>query len=255
MLGWKIFLHSFRMVFGNLRQVLQIAVGPAIAATLVILGFLLVLGIPAGALNMSASELPTGVAVGSIGLFTAVMVVVMIATMLWIAVSWHRYILLEEYPAGLFPKFRFDRVLAYLGTAILLGILIAIGFLPMPLVFFILGEELVGVSIILLFFYSLFMLVAFYRLSIVLPASAIGKPIKFREAWNRTPGNGGAFLVLALVMFVFQALVQTLIYLLGVIPVLGALASTFFGALIWPMINVSILTTMYGVFVEGRELT
>ena len=37
--------------------------------------------------------------------------------------------------------------------------------------------------------------------------------------------------------------------------VLGVLLTVFFGTLILPMINVSIFTTMYGVFIEKRELS
>jgi hypothetical protein len=49
--------------------------------------------------------------------------------------------------------------------------------------------------------------------------------------------------------------VQLVVTLLTFIPVLGAFLSLFFGVLVLPLINVSILTTMYGVFVEKRELT
>ena len=34
-----------------------------------------------------------------------------------------------------------------------------------------------------------------------------------------------------------------------------SLLTVFFGTLILPMINVSILTTMYGIFIEKRELS
>ncbi|CUK13642.1 hypothetical protein RUE5091_03666 [Ruegeria denitrificans] len=255
MLGWQIFLHSVRMVFGNLKQVLQITVGPALIATIVIVGVFLALGIPLEALDDNAGELPPGVTAGSAFVFVVVLIAVMFVTMFWIAVSWHRFILLEEYPTGILPTFRFDRILAYFGRVLLLGILMMIAYIPMGLVAAVLGESLALLSIILVIVYTVFLVICFYRLSIILPAAAIGSPISLGDAWNNTTGIGGAILLLLLVAFLFQVLVQIAFTVLAIIPVLGVLLTVFFSTLILPMINVSILTTMYGVFIEKRALS
>ena len=99
MLGWQIFVHSVRMVFGNLKQVLQITIGPALIATALIVGLFMVSGIPLEALDDSAEGLPAGTSAASVFLFVLGLVVVIFVTMFWIAVSWHRFILLEEYPS------------------------------------------------------------------------------------------------------------------------------------------------------------
>ncbi|WP_050604625.1 hypothetical protein [Ruegeria sp. 6PALISEP08] len=255
MLGWQIFLHSVRMVFGNLKQVLQITVGPALIATIIIVGVFLALGIPLEALEDNAGDLPPGATAGSAFVFVVVLLAVMFVTMFWIAVSWHRFILMEEYPTGIFPTFRFDRILAYFGRFLMLGILMVIAYIPMGLVAAALGESLAGLSIILVIVYTVFLVVCFYRLSIILPAAAIGDPISLSDAWNKTAGVGSAILLLLLVAFLFQVLVQLAFTVLAIIPVLGVLLTVFFGTLVLPMINVSIFTTMYGVFIEKRELS
>lgn len=254
MLGWKIFVHSLRMVFGNFLQVLQIVIGPAMIATVVIIGLFLISGMPVEPYQDGTSGLPPWVNPASFVLLILLGVVILV-TMGWVAVSWHRFILLEEYPSGVLPTFRFDRILAYFGRGLMLGILMAIAFLPMGVVLAVLGENLIAVSSLLTLVYTVFLIVCFYRLSIILPAAAIGRPITLGEAWNNTAGMGGAITVLVLVAMMFQFLVQLAAGALATIPVLGGLVAIFFGTLILPMVNVSILTTMYGVFIEKRTLT
>ncbi|WP_282153631.1 hypothetical protein [Ruegeria atlantica] len=243
------------MVFGNIKQVLQITVGPALIATALIVALFMVSGIPLEAFDEGAGELPPGASVGGIFLFVFGLIAVLFVTIFWIAVSWHRYILLEEYPTGIFPTFRFDRILAYLGRVLMLGILMVIASMPMGLVFALLGESVAGLSIIVFLVYMVFLIVCFYRVSIILPAAAIGDPITLGEAWNSTRDIAGSILVLLVVSFLFQFLVQLVFTALAIIPVLGILLTVFFGTLVLPMINVSILTTMYGIFIEKRELT
>lgn len=253
MLGWQIFAHSVRMVIGNLKQVLQITFGPSLVATAVIVALFFVLDVPLDQLNTTTGELPAGVSSGSVIGFLVGFMVVIFVTMFWIVVSWHRFVLLEEYPRGIFPTFRFDRILAYFGRVLLLGILMAIAFLPAGAVLSALGGG--ALSVVFVIVLVVFLIIGFYRLSIILPAAAIGQPLTLGQAWNNTAGAGGAIIVLLLVSFVFQVVVQLVFTALAFIPVLGVLLSLFFGVLVLPLINVSILTTMYGVFVEKRQLT
>jgi len=255
MLGWKIFVHSVRMVFGNLKQVLQITFGPALIATALIVALFMVSGVPLEAFEAEAGELPTGTSPGSVLLLVFGLMMVFAITMFWIAVSWHRFILLEEYPRGIIPTFRFDRILAYLGRALLLGLLMAIAWIPGGLLLSALVQSSPVLAILATAAYMVFLVVCMYRLTIILPAAAIGHPVTLGEAWNSTTGTAGAVLVLLIVAFLFQLLVQLVFTVLAIIPVLGVLLTVFFGVLVLPMINVSIFTTMYGVFIEKRELS
>ena len=255
MLGWQIFVHSVRMVFGNLKQVLQVTVGPALIGTALIVALFMVSGVPLEIFEAEAGDLPPGTSAGSVLLLVFGLVAVIFVTMFWIAVSWHRFILLEEYPSGIFPTFRFDRILAYLGRALLLVLLMAIAWVPGGLLLGALVQSSPVLAIFLVLAYVLFLVVCLYRLTIILPAAAIGHPITLGEAWNSTTGTAGAILVLLVVAFLFQLVVQLVFTVLAIIPVLGILLTVFFGVLVLPMINVSIFTTMYGVFIEKRELS
>ncbi|WP_254428807.1 MULTISPECIES: hypothetical protein [unclassified Ruegeria] len=253
MLGWQIFVHSVRMVFGNIKQVLQITFGPALAATAAIVALFMVLDIPWDQLDPESGTLPPGTSYGSLVFFVASVAIVGIITMFWIAVSWHRFILLEEYPHGIFPTFRFDRILAYFGRVLLLGLLMGLAFLPLSMVMAAMGAG--ALTLVVMVAFAFFLIVAFYRLSIILPAAAIGHPVTLGDAWNSTQGMGGAIILLLIVNFLFQFLVQLAFTALAFIPLLGILLTLFFGTLVLPLINVSILTTMFGVFIEKRELT
>ena len=248
MLGWQIFVHSVRMVFGNLKQVLQITVGPALIATIIIVGLVMALDIPPEALDENAGEFL---------IFDCVFQVVMFVTISWIAVSWHRFILLKEYPTGIFPTFRFGRILAYIGHVLMLGILMMIAYIiHMILVFAVSGENLAGFSVIqqwLPIVCFVFLLVCIYRLSIILPAAAIGNPVSLSDAWNNTTGVNGAILLLLLVLGLVQLPFTALAIIPGLGPVLGGLLAEF-DTLILSMINVSIATTLYGIFIEKRQL-
>lgn len=96
--------------------------------------------------------------------------------------------------------------------------------------------------------------IGFYRASPILPGAAIGKSLTLSEAWQSTAGASGAIAVLVILSVLFQTLLQFLSSLLLFIPIIGVLIVVFANMLIVPLINVSILTTIYGVFIEKREL-
>ncbi|MBE1286008.1 MAG: hypothetical protein GJ676_22025 [Rhodobacteraceae bacterium] len=259
MLGFKILIHSIRMVFRNVKEALQIALVPASLAVLsyFLLAYLVLgSGVASQLLNGATihygadNPLPPGFA-----LFFFPAMVIGIGVGLWILVSWHRFILLEEYPRGVLPPFRFDRILAYLGRALLLGVF-AIGLMAPGM--FIVSSAIqasvtFGIAVWVVLVAGLW--VGFYRFSPVLPGAAIGKPVTFHDAWYATAGSNGQILLLVLLSLVIQFLVQFLAGMLMVIPVIGLIIVVFVVMLVLPLINVSILTTMYGVFIEKRQLT
>ncbi|WP_375229420.1 hypothetical protein [Roseobacter sp. S98] len=255
MLGWKIFAHSVRMVLGNFRQVLHITVGPALIAVAAIVALFFVAGVPREVFDENAGTIAHEPSAGFLFLAAFVVVPIFFLIVLWIAVAWHRFILLEEYPDQLLPPFRFDRILAYLGRSFLLGLIGAAFMLPVMFVgvAFAQSAPLLGVPVLIVFI--LVIVLVFYRLSIILPAAAVGKPLPIGEAWAATRGETGTFIALLVVSLLFQLVVQIAFTLLAFVPVLGALLVVFASLLVLPMINVSILTTLYGVYIEKRELT
>ncbi|WP_420585550.1 hypothetical protein [Ruegeria sp.] len=255
MLGLEIFVHSVKMVLRNLKQAIQVSLVPALIGGVLITGLFFLFDIPLDALDNAEAGLPEDVSAGAALGFLLGLLAVLFGTVFWIVVSWHRFVLLEEYPTGFVPPFRFDRILAYFGRVLLLGLLCGIAFVPCTFVVGAVSVASVPVSVALMVVLFILIIVLFYRLSPILPAAAIGKPLSFSEAWSATSGASGAILLLIIVTSLFQLLMQFVGGLLLFIPVIGPLVLIFVAMLVLPLINVSILTTMYGVFVEKRELS
>ena len=126
----------------------------------------------------------------------------------------------------------------------------------------VLGETLMAVMLIpcgiALYIYAI---AATYRLSVKLPAVALGRrDFSMRDVWTATEGNNWRLLGLLGLFFVCMVLV-------GLGTLLGTLIFSNFGTIglsisiaIQVMVNwvatilgVTLLTSLYGFFVEGRE--
>ncbi len=255
MLGWQIFVHSVRMVFGNLKQAVQISLVPALVGAVIVIVLTVVFGISFEDISTEPNGLPDAAAPASIlGFFMSVFACIL-AIMIWIVVSWHRFVLLEEYPSGFLPEFKTDRILAYFGRLVMLIVLGIVVMVPAVLVIAMVSSAAAIIGILAWLAFVLTVTVCFYRVSPILPDAAIGGTLKLSEAWRATAGSNGAILALVLVSFLFQVLIQFVMSLLLFIPIIGFLVVVFASMLIVPLINVSILTTLYGVFIEKRALT
>jgi hypothetical protein len=101
---------------------------PAMIGVVAIIAMILVTGIPLEtfgdelAMEQMIEEQGAGAFFVPIFLFVLILLVIEF----WVFVSWHRFIPLEEYRTGWLPKFRVDRIVAYLDKAMLL-VLIAAG--------------------------------------------------------------------------------------------------------------------------------
>lgn len=250
MLGLEIFVHALRMVLRNFKQVLQITIGPALIATLLLAPLAFNVDLPVDENGeLMVENLPPSATAFFLAAFA-----VGFTVFAWIAVAWHRFILLEEYPSGILPRFASDRVLAYFGRVAILFLVALTAMYALSFVFVLLSQ--IGfLGIIVQGAVYIGFVVCLTRLSIVLPAAAVGDAMTLKEAWAKTEGAGGPILSLVVLSALFQFMVQYIVGMFAIIPVLGILVLLFFGALIIPMFNVSILTTLYGVFVEKRELT
>ncbi len=255
MLGLEILVHSVKMVIRNLKQALQISVVPALIGGLLAIALFFLFGIPFEEFDSETTGFPEGVTAASFTGFMLCLMVVVLGVMLWIIVSWHRFVLLEEYPTGLVPPFRFDRVLAYFGRLLMLCLIALVIMLPAMLVMGLMAQASAALGILVWVALVIFLTIGFYRASPILPGAAIGKPIKLSEAWQATSGASGAIALLVVLSILLQLLLQLLASLLLFVPVIGVLIVLFSSMLVIPLINVSILTTIYGVYIEKRELS
>lgn len=256
MMGWRIFKHSVQMVLRNFQQALQIALVPGVIGMALLVGLAMATG-AWDSLQSPVSDLnpgPSNTDLGGFGAFGISAMLIIWTIAFWIVVSWHRYVLLEEMPQGWLPPFRADRVLAYFGLLIMLGLIAMVAMIPLFIIIGVLGEGSASLALTIGVFYFLAVVLCIYRLSVMLPASAIGQPITLATAWSKTEGTFGTLIVLLIVSGIFQVIVQVIFGLLMAIPVIGLALVLIPSILILPLINVSILTTMYGVYVEGRSI-
>lgn len=246
MTGWMIFRHAVGMVLRNWRQALQIS--GLLYAVLAI--FEISLG---GAAKGHIG--PDGMMMSpAIGLSMIAVTAGYVILSIWIAVAWHRYVLLEEMPEGWVPKWHGGAVASYLGISILITLVIA--FVSMVIVWilsFALGGAMPLLTIVIILL-AVGAGIAFFRLSPMLPAAAIGEKMKMSEAWHQTRGLSGAILLIVLLQFGLMIGLQIasniLMMISPVIGFVGQIAVNWFATIV----TASLLTTFYGHFVQERPL-
>ncbi len=255
MSGWKVFKHSFGLVVRNFWKAVQIFAVPWLLALVAGGLTIFVLGLPADfyALESGYGDFPIGKTIlgGLIG------IAVLVFTSIWVAIAWHRFILLEEHPTGFIPPLKKDRMIGYFVRGLLLTLIflipsllvgIIVGFVaalqsPGPII-------VVGAISVVVFFA---LIIVSYRLSIVLPAEAIGNRLSFSQAFNATHGATKGLIVILLCFVGLSVAIETVGLMFTFFPLLDlvyVVATTAFTS----MLNISILTTLYGIYIENREI-
>ena len=251
-MGVSLFVHSVRLVLGDWRNALKISGLLYLIYAIPALIFALLFPTPVKP-EQAMAALGSG---GFLGLITAILAII---AFVWIAVAWHRYVLLDEMPAGQFPEFNSSRLLSYGGYSLLIGLIglvlsfivsAVVGIVAIPLL------SMVGVFITGLLALAAVLIVG-YRLAPILPAIAIGKPITLRQAWDATNNANIPIIVLAVVSAVAALIIDIPAFVLTMAGPIGG-----FLALLWTLatgwlkmiVGVSILTTLYGHYIEGRAI-
>ncbi|MCE8507321.1 hypothetical protein KBY28_02550 [Ruegeria pomeroyi] len=259
MLGWRIFLHSVQMVLRNWRHALRLGLVPAILGSLATLALAWVTQsgpafeqfFGAGLNDFDKTEITRQHL-----LFSLLVIVLQSVAGLWIVITWHRFILLEEAQDGWVPPLRPGRILAYLALSIGIGLICAA--VALPVVFasaalaVALGARGMGEALTL----AAFLLLSpwLQRLLLVLPASAIGQPLSFGDALRLTRGQYWTMLGVAALGFAMQYGLSTVLSFVGGVSTVGPVAALFLTLLLQSLFGASILTTLYGVFVEKRPV-
>ncbi len=255
MKGVQIFTHSLRQVLGNLEGALRVSLVPygiQIAASLLLIGKVESLA--------TMQDTDPGTAVLSI-----FVLLISLFTSLWVAVAWHRYVLLNEHPKGLLPAVRLDRMGAYflfsLGYGVMLALLALILSMVAGAVLAMLGftdvqgrsSGIGGVIALALLLYLPLVVVAF-RLSAALPGAALDTGRGFMAGWEATKGKTGDLIVLGVLAVGANVLLGFIgAKLFGALPILAFGWDAIVGWFV-TMVGASILTTLYGHYVQGRPL-
>lgn len=257
MKGWQIFMHSVRQVFGNFSGALRVSAVLFIAMQLI--GYFLIGGVHSVAGPGQDAVIQEMIDSGTFP-YGRMMANALLGTVigLWIAVGWHRYVLMNEVPQQV-PTLRADRIWAYFLRGLWIGIIMIPVFVVMGLVIGLIGMALQvradNLSMIWVLFLILLLpiLAIILRLSAALPAAALGAPESVGDAWRATDGSWGDFLVLALPMLALIALLEFASFYLAGNRVVSTIWQIGIG---WVsmMVSVSVLTTLYGHYIEKRAL-
>ncbi|PYG26569.1 hypothetical protein C8N36_12146 [Pelagimonas varians] len=252
MKGMLIFKHAMSMVLRNWREAVQIGLVPMF----ILFGFLVaivgpeIFGFVQHVDPFGTEEVPSNALLAPIfWVFGAI-----ILCAIWVFVGWHRFILLGIYPKGWIPRPYLRAVLAYLARIFML-LLIGCFLLVLLTILSAALLTMPGTGNMVIFGFYAIILIVFTRLSPILPAAAIGKNLKLVQALAATKGANVDFLiVIGLCASVVVALalgVGLVERLVGGISVLLLIPANLFLTLL----AVSIVTTIYGHYVEKRPLT
>lgn len=240
--GWKIFLHSLRMVLNNLGTALRVSLVlyllPALAQILLFRSYE---GAAAGTIpGVSGSSL--------------IVLVISLLSSLWIAVGWHRYVLTGEEPRGWLPAWHPSEMISYFWRSLLIGLLVFAVMMVAMIVVMVLGSLARSLLGILAFGLVGLASYIFFRVALVLPAAALGRPMPLRTSWQATREDSASIVALALIVIGGSLLME--------LPALidgdrGSVVNLVYGLVVnWfaTIIGVSMLTTLYGHFIEDRPI-
>ncbi|MEO1640780.1 MAG: hypothetical protein AAFU41_16180 [Pseudomonadota bacterium] len=240
----QIIRHAFSMIFGNFGQALRVSVGPflILAGVFVVAGQFL-RSVPSGGPGLAMMWLLLGT--GALIVFS------------WIAVAWHRFILLEEY-SGLLPRFEMPAIGPYVQTTFLLFLVLLVCMLPLIFIGAPLAQVLGGGGTSIIgFVVGILTLYLLFRFGMTLPGTAIGKPITFRESWAATKKESPTLWGVAAILTVMNIVIE----MWSSIPLAPTLGNQIFQlvfavGLNWltMMLSVCVLTTFYGHLIEKRPL-
>ncbi len=248
----RMFIHALRMVFSDLGASLRVT-GPLyiLAYILISAPFVVFMGSADFASVIGDPTNPPD-ASGGFALSLLIGVVGYIILSTWLAIAWHRYVLLGEtgvsYPKGKVSSYFWRglgyAIAAFLPTIVIFGMLVtAIG--PSFTVAAMMEACVTIVGLYLLF-----------RISMGLPGLCVDRSIDLQQSWRATAPVSGAILgmvVLIAVASTVVTLVLTALLSSGGLAV-GLVINLVVG---WVqlVVGLSMLTTIYGVAIEGRDLT
>jgi hypothetical protein len=185
-----------------------------------------------------------------------------------IAVNWHRYILLDEVPLGK-DVFRLDdKTWRYFGNLLLIFLillLISIGVgIPIGVIIALAGNTrgyIIPLVLIVLIVVPVAGIVTL-RLSTRLPAIALGRrDFSLGDAWRATKNSNLPILLVFLfevfALVVALAIISIVSFFTGLIsPTLQVIITIALGVAVnwlFTIFSITILTSLYGFFVEGRD--
>ena len=251
---WALFSHSVGMLVRNFGDLLRVFLMPSLLIIAICAAFFKMTGLWEVMQWGAVTQLPE-----DSGLFGPMFLVVVLSLLIgmWSVVAWHRFVLLEEMPQGWVPPVQGDRVLAYFGRSVQIALVLICLTLPVALVALLLATMLSGAgsTVLSLLDVPVSIVVTYFvlRLSVLLPAAALGASMGLREAWNTTSGAFGDLLGLSAILVALQYAAQFILESTAGSPTIAAAISLVVSVAL-ALINISLLTTLFGHYAEGRPV-
>ncbi|MBT8153582.1 hypothetical protein KMP13_06655 [Epibacterium ulvae] len=247
-ISWRILMHSLMMLIRNAGTMFKIFTVPfLLTIVLVIAIFVQVQGDAMFQLYLGNF----GAAIGPI-LMILLFIILINLVLIWPIVTWHRFVLLET-PVDWINKVEISSIFMYFFGY--LGVMILV-LIPTLSLYWFLGANatvlLSAFGFFLNFGVSTVMTWIIYRMTPLFPGIALRREGNgLAVAWAATRPGSGALFGLALIFAVF-GLLQTGVALVLPEGVFSALSVGI--TILSSFLHVSIATTIYGVYVEGREI-
>lgn len=241
MLAFRILIHALRQALGNLRAALILSVLPFVTV------------VAGGILWWTAMRAIRGmedVTAPAIAVHLGYLLLVALS-FVSLATAWHRFVLLEEPPRLWRGLGRVQGVYVLTNLKIwLIALLIGLlAYLP-SIVLMALFEGGSTVRALYMALMSLLMTAVILRLATALAGTATGAPDPVTTAWHATRSRWGTLLLLALFSGLLQYAISLPLLLPGIAGVALAPVVYWFGTIM----SLSLITTLWGHFVEGRAL-
>lgn len=259
MLGLRLFMHAVRMTANNWQAALQIFALPIAATLLILMGLTTLVGLGPFFLFTGETAEFSGSGPATTFLFFLCLLCIWLTMSIGV-VHWHRFILLGEMPRSLMFRLSWMQALKYMIGALAIFLVLILPLILVTLVvskiaggFMKQGDLWVAQGFDLVI--NLGFLTALLALSPILPAAAIDRKFKLGDAVVAMSGSLKALIVCAICLGCVELLAETVINLLvSVSWQLASLSSVVLSA-ITGLIGISLITTLYGHYIEDRPLS
>ena len=249
-MAWNIVRHAFIIVFGNFTNALRASVVPSLILIGTIGAFAMTadLSMFEETFDPTVTSLPTMSVMGIFAISALAMIV-----FAWVAVTWHRFILLEEYPS-IFPAFGGRPVFPYAGRTLMIALQMFVVMIPLMLLTGPLFLASPAVASLAIFALGILLSFLWLRVCVSLPSVAVGEHMGSIDAWRKTNDIWqtilGVCAITALLNYGANLAVTLIASNLGFVFDILQIAVQWVSM----MVGISILTTIYGHVIEGRPL-
>gem|GEM_PF-3447001 len=259
MLGFRLFMHSLELVFRNFDAALKIGLVPVVLFHLISMMMMRLAGLELTA-YFGTHDIVQIFMQGGVYYAKLLVIFLWLFFSCWVFVLWHRFVLLDEVPVAWVLKLHLSRLKDYALRAVQIFLITMLLMIPIIMVVTALiasNEILPEFGLVFeaaTFVMTILLVIPITRFSLVLPAAAIHNSFDLGAAWQATKDNFWSLAVLVSCSTVLGYAVGFVSEILTAwSQSLGIIVGTGL-SLVATLINVSVLTTLYGYFVEKREL-